>query len=321
MSGTTTPATTTPTTPAAAAPQPGTSAYVNSLPQGSPERAQAAAELYAGRQQQGSALAPERPEGVPEKFWDAENGHVNTALLLSSYKALETRMSQGAQGGNPAATPPAQPATPAPGTAAAPGTQTPPTTPTGAAAAISIPEGADPVVSVVTQAGLNPDALNAKIAAKGDIDEADYAAVEKLGIPRALVQSHVAAIKQLVSTTVQQNNAQVHTLFGNEQNTQAALAWAAQNMPKPEVERLNGMLKGPDFMLAAEVLHARFTKAMPAEPNLRPGGGDNTPTTSGYRSVAERTADMQKPEYRTDPRFREAVRQRMAVSTYDLDRR
>lgn len=37
---------------------------------------------------------PERPEGVPEKFWDAEAGTLRTDALLKSYMELERRMSR-----------------------------------------------------------------------------------------------------------------------------------------------------------------------------------------------------------------------------------
>jgi hypothetical protein len=35
------------------------------------------------------------PEGVPEKFWDADKGVLNTDALLASYKELESKLGQG----------------------------------------------------------------------------------------------------------------------------------------------------------------------------------------------------------------------------------
>jgi hypothetical protein len=37
---------------------------------------------------------PKKPEGVPEKFWDAEKGEVRIDALLASYLALEKKLSQ-----------------------------------------------------------------------------------------------------------------------------------------------------------------------------------------------------------------------------------
>ncbi|HEX6143362.1 MAG TPA: hypothetical protein VFZ01_11620 [Geminicoccaceae bacterium] len=39
-----------------------------------------------------AALPPTRPEGVPEKFWDAEAGLVRTEALLKSYRELERKL-------------------------------------------------------------------------------------------------------------------------------------------------------------------------------------------------------------------------------------
>lgn len=50
------------------------------------------------------ATPPSRPDNVPEKFWDAQKGVVNTEALLRSYSELERMRS------NPPATPPAPPA-------------------------------------------------------------------------------------------------------------------------------------------------------------------------------------------------------------------
>ena len=38
--------------------------------------------------------APARPDGIPEKFWDAEAGTLRTDALLKSYLELERRLSQ-----------------------------------------------------------------------------------------------------------------------------------------------------------------------------------------------------------------------------------
>lgn len=296
-----------------AAPTPGTSAFVNSLPPGSSERALAAAELYAGRQNNGSEMAPARPEGVPEKFWDKDTGQVNTALLLASYTALETKMGSGAPAVPAAAV--AAPVVPAvPANPNAPLAIPPP--------AIVIPPGTDPVVAVVTQAGLNADALTAAIVANGDITEADYAAIAKIGIPPELIKSHVAAIRGQVNAAVTANNAKALTAFGGEERAQAVLAWAGANLQPAEVTRLNGKLKGPDFMDAVEVLNGRFAVANPAglEPRLVQGSSGNSAAVAGYRSTAERTKDMQNPQYRTDPAFRAQVTAKMRAATYDLDR-
>ena len=43
----------------------------------------------------------ERPEGLPDKFWDADTGSVRTDVLAKSYRALENRLGAAAGGGIP----------------------------------------------------------------------------------------------------------------------------------------------------------------------------------------------------------------------------
>lgn len=42
--------------------------------------------------------APVRPDNVPEKFWNAETGTVNTEALLASYTELEKTRSKPQEG-------------------------------------------------------------------------------------------------------------------------------------------------------------------------------------------------------------------------------
>ncbi len=39
---------------------------------------------------------PERPDQVPEKFWDPDQGNIRTDVLLKSYGELERRLGEGA---------------------------------------------------------------------------------------------------------------------------------------------------------------------------------------------------------------------------------
>jgi hypothetical protein len=41
----------------------------------------------------GTTAKPERPEDVPEKFWDAEQGALRVDALLKSYRELEKKLS------------------------------------------------------------------------------------------------------------------------------------------------------------------------------------------------------------------------------------
>ena len=289
---------------------PGTAAYLATLTKGTPEYEAAAAELYNGRHNPASPLSPETPEGVPEKFFDKESGQVNVAALLASYKALEAKLGAPAPANDQTA-----PAAGAEPTAA-------PTDPA-AAPKLEIPAGSvDPVADLVTAAGLNVDALGAKIMKTGKLDDTDYAAIEKLGIPRPLIDQHVNAMKQLGEITQAENTRQAVAMFGNEAAMDATLKWAAATYTEAEQARLNAKLNSADWRDAVKVLRSDYMAANPgaSEPTLRTGGGGNNQVEQGYRAKQDWVRDMQRPEYKKDAAFRAKVAARHAVSTWDLDR-
>lgn len=283
------------------APAPITADAVNALPAGSAERAAAAAALY--RQGQGDpptqTQVPTRPDNVPEKFWDAAKGTVNTEALLASYGELEKKQGAPKDPADPAATDDTKPK-------------------------LEIPTDATDsakVDAVVTAAGLDPIKLGEKIARTGNLEESDYAAIEKLGIPRTLIEAHVNMSKDLVALQQEKNTATAYEMVGGKDRATTIMAWAAESLSAEDTAAFNKKLAGSDWKDAITVLEARYTKANPAtrEPNLSAGNGRPGGSVSGYNSTAERTADMAKPEYRTDPAFRAQVRARMAVSTYPMD--
>lgn len=272
---------------------------------GSPEYDAAMAAKY--REAKGEAPAPgneiERaanapaapaaaPEGVPAKF--IKDGQVDVAALAASYAALEKRLS-------------GAPAAPAAPPAALPGDQP---------AAAQTPE--EQAQGTVQAAGLDWDTLSAK-AAKGEgFSAEEYAALEKVGMPR-----HVAdgIAKVLTDRAAAEKTAAVE-YAGGQKEADALLVWAAGNLSDAEKERINGLLASPDWRLGIDALKQRRGAASPTagEPTLTTGG--NQPgAPPGYRSRAEMKADMASPTYKTDPAFRERVALKMRFATWDLDGR
>jgi hypothetical protein len=144
----------------AAAPQPGTPEYNAAMI----AAASAAGATVNGQPVSPSAApeAPKRPDNVPEKFWDATTGQVNTEALLKSYRDLEASRTQ------PATQPANQQAT----------QQAP----------------------VVTDGKPDMGALTAEFAANGALSDASYAALEAANIPRVMVDSYIQGQQALQAT-------------------------------------------------------------------------------------------------------------------------
>lgn len=263
---------------------------------GSPEYdAAMAAKFDAAQANAGGApvapppAAPVRPDNVPEKFWDAAKGQVNTEALLKSYVELEK-----AKAGAPAATPPA----------AAP--VTPPV------------EGQAPApdaTAAAAKAAVGPEAFEAytaEFAEKGALSEESYKALgEKHGIPKELVDSFIQGQLAIQESTLNQG----YALAGGKDQYAQMIQWAGTNLTPAEVEAFDAAVLGTPAQMAQAImgLKARYEATYGQPQNLvtaEPNKG-----TLGYQSQAEMTADMKDPRYKTDAAFRRSVEQKLAVTT------
>lgn len=228
---------------------------------------------------------PQRPDYIPEKFWNAETGQVNTEALAKSYAELEKTRGQPAA---PEATPAAE-ATPAEAPASKDGKIEPPKE--GEA------EAANPLTGLIEKARTEWSEGEA-------ISDETFEAFEKAGVPREIVDLYLEGVK---ARTVQLLS-DIHSYAGGEENYNQMAAWAASNMSEEEADAYNAALDNPALREnAVRGLYARFSASRPNEGTLvTPNGG---PTVAGdvYSSREEFLADQAKPEYRTDAKFRGEV--------------
>jgi hypothetical protein len=107
---------------------------------------------------------------------------------------------------------------------------------------------------------------------------------------------------------------------GGEEAYNTMTQWAAQNLPPEQVAAYNRQVTSGDrhaTLFAIEGLRSKFEAANGRAPTLV--RGTTTPAIGGvqpFRSVAEMTKIMSSPEYKTDPAYRDQVKQRLAVSKF-----
>lgn len=238
---------------------------------------------------------PQRPDNIPEKFWDAAKGAVNVDALAKSYAELEKGRTS-APAAEPAAEPVVDPAKPAD-----------PTKP--AAATIEKPKAEEaPVASPLSTA---MDAAAAEWASGGVVTEETIAALEKQGIPRPIFDLYIAGVK--AQTAALLNTA--HTAVGGEANYTAMSAWAASTLTDAELAAYNSGIENPDAReTVIQGLYARYKTARPSEGTLVAPSGTPTGPSDVYKDRREVTNDMNDPKYQTDPAFRREVENKMARS-------
>lgn len=165
---------------------------------------------------------------------------------------------------------------------------------------------------VVEGAGLDFDTISSRYTETGQIADEDYAALEKAGISRSMVDAYVAGQEALAAQLV----SDVFSTAGGQDAYVALTEWAGSNLPADEVNAFNNVVDGGDMnaiKLAVSGLKARYEQANGAEPRLLTATNQSVSGES-FRSTAELTAAMRDPRYKTDPAYRADVQAKLSRS-------
>lgn len=238
--------------------------------------------------------APQRPEGVPEKFWNAETGQVNTEALLKSYTELERARSQ-----------------PQETEAADSETQPAPATEGVKIEKPKAPEGAEeaPAQNPLTEAIA---AAQQEYASAREVSEDTIATLEAAGIPREVFSLYLRGVEAAEKATI----AAVHEVVGGADAYNEMARWAASNLSDAELDAFNTALDNEAMREnAVRGLYARFSEARPNEGTMIAPNG-NSSATSGdvYTTRDELIADQKDARYQTDGSFRQMVQDKLIRS-------
>ena len=241
------------------------------------EASQAAVDKATAPAQAATPEVPKRPDNVPEKFWDAERGAVNTEALLKSYGELETAQAQPAK----------------------PGEQKP-------------AEGEQAAADAVKAAKLDMSALSQEFASTGALSEASYKALADAGYDQDLVNGYIAGQQAIAA----QRESEGYALGGGKETYTAMVTWAAKNLSADEQAVFDSAVSGSPAQMkqAITALKAQYEAANGRDPQLvqgrsAAGGEGDTP----FASRAEVTAAMRDPRYRNDTAYRAMVERRVGL--------
>lgn len=220
--------------------------------------------------------AAARPANVPEKFWDAEKGQVNTEALLESYKHLESTRNK----------------------------------PEGKAEDDSEKTEGEPEGETKEQDNAIAKARDV-YAEKGELTDEAYADLEKVGITRDMVDTYIAGQQAAVNEIRQAAFANT----GGEEGFTKMAAWANENMTSEEIATIDKLLASADKDLVAsgaKMLADRYNADADVEPTTTLGGTSNAASGESYSNRTQMMKDMNSPEYKTDENFRKSVARKIA---------
>lgn len=165
----------------------------------------------------------------------------------------------------------------------------------------------------VEDAGLNFDELSAKFYENGELEDSDYEALEKAGIPRAYVDRFI----ELEAQAAQAQRTTILAEVGGEEGYADLSEWAKGVLTEKELAVYNKAVSSPDFVevqTAVRGLYARYQNETGIEPARVINGKGGNDRGSVYESHAEMMRDMSDPRYRTDPAFRAKVEAKVGRS-------
>ncbi len=246
---------------------------------------------------------PQRPDNVPEKFWNAETGAVNTEALLKSYTELEKVKSK-----------PAEPVESKPATMGEPA-KTPEQLAAEAAAKAAEPAKTPEQLAAEANTARQSasDAATADLASTGKISDASYAKLAAAGYSRAQVDTYVEG--QQAKATLQLNA--MYDVVGGKSSFDTMVSWGTTNYSEAEQQAFNSALRSGDKgqqQMAVAGLKARYTNEFgkggkPVDTN------NSVPKGNAFTSRAELTAAMSDARYtRGDAAFHREVAERIAAS-------
>jgi hypothetical protein len=170
--------------------------------------------------------------------------------------------------------------------------------------------------TAVEAAGLDFAELDQQVAANGKLDAEALEKLAKVGIPEDVVQRYVAFTVE----TAEKHVADVKQHLGGDQGIAAIKEWAGVNLKPEEVTAYENMLSDPaQWRVAADALLMRAGLPQGQKGPLVQAPNAASPGTTGtqpYQNEGEMVADQRRPEYKSDPTFREQVMARARASTF-----
>lgn len=226
----------------------------------------------------------QRPEWLPEKFWDVKTGQANYEALAKSYAHLEKGRGQP----QPDQQPDQQP-------------------------------NAGAAQAATEQAGLDWDKLSAKIGAGEQLGLEEYAAFAKAGIPKAVVDNYIEGLSIIADARVERSAAYVAQQTGNPDGAahlESMLTWA-KALPQTQQDYINSMLAGEDtWKEGLNALGIAFERAHPMGAEGNPLNGEAGGSAGAFETQLEMVRAINDPRYKESPSYRQLVQQRIALSKF-----
>lgn len=249
--------------------------------------AKGAAAVNGGVEPEAPVVIAPKPEGVPDKFYNAETGVVDYASLTKSYVELEKSKSKPQD--------------------------KPVDKPVDKTVDSTNDTSGDAATKAVADAGLDMTGLSKEYADTGELSQESYDKFAKAGIPKEMVDGYIEG--QVAKVEVMRT--QAYALTEGADGYKAMVEWATANAKPGEIEAYNIAVNSSNSGvrdLAIKDMWSKYGNETGTSGNLITSKSNTKVGTGVYQSRAEMMADMNNPKYKNDPAFRSTVETKLANS-------
>lgn len=157
----------------------------------------------------------------------------------------------------------------------------------------------------------------------GTLSEDMYDQLESAGLNRTLVDSYLDGLRSQMGGEPQQVLSEsdvedIKAISGGDKAYDSLMEWAGSKLSKQDAKDYDDVLATGNktaITFAVKALMAQYENANGRDPKLVTG---KQSAPERYRSMAEVTRDMAKPEYRTDEAYRDDVLRKLAASNLNV---
>jgi len=168
------------------------------------------------------------------------------------------------------------------------------------------------VAQLLDERNLDIDVFQQEYNELGGLSDDAYQALEEAGISNEMVNTWLAGQEAIADQSI----SQIYQSVGGEENYNAMLRWAGDNLQQWELDAFNNSVENldPNAMFAVQGLMARMQNSEGIPPRLM--SGESIPSTAPrFESLAQVTEAMRDPKYSSDPAYRAQVAQMLGNST------
>ncbi len=150
----------------------------------------------------------------------------------------------------------------------------------------------------------------------GSLTDEQYTELSVMtGQPIDSLKHYVDSLSGKTEADIADSDAKVMEAIGGTEAYTEISKWANDALPESELSAIEGMLANPELAVrGAQVLKQLHASRASIEPSVKVEGGNGVEAPDVYMSNAEEIEDMQNPLYKSSPKFRRSVAEKIQRS-------